>query len=233
MNMELAFLRFVYIAGVRYSIASDMMNKEENMQKINLLKEMKHLYIPSAKEASLVDIPAANWLMMDGQGDPNTDQSYKDAIEVLFSVSYAAKFMVKKSALAIDYGVMPLESLWWTDDISTFAVANKKDWNWTAMVLQPSFVSRETLRAAIEQVKMKKKLAALAALRLETFAEGRCAQILHIGPFSEEGPTVARLHQFIADTGNTPCGKHHEIYLSDIRKAAPDNWKTIIRQPIC
>ena len=192
---------------------------------------MKHLYMPSSKEVSFVDVPAFNYLMVDGQGDPNTAQSYKNAIAALFSVSYAAKFMLKKSGHAIDYGVMPLQCLWW-GDFPGFASKNKDSWLWTAMVLQPYFLSEENITAALQQIKTKKKLPALDLIYLKSFTEGHCAQILHIGPFSEEGRTVATLHDFIAAEGYNPTGKHHEIYLSDVRKAAPDKWKTILRQPI-
>ena len=201
------------------------------MQKINVLKGMKELYMPSSKVPSLVDVPVYNYLMIDGQGDPNTSPSYKSAIEALFSVSYAVKFMLKKSDRAIDYGVMPLQSLWWGDAFD-FADGDKKLWRWTAMILQPDFLSEEDITAAIDQVRAKKKLVLTDSMRFEPYTEGRCAQIMHIGPFSEEGPTVSRLHEFIASIGGRPGGKHHEIYLSDTRKAAPEKWKTIIRQPL-
>ena len=115
------------------------------MEKIDFKKEMKHLYQPSAKEVVQVDVPSANYLMIDGEGDPNTSQAYADAIEVLYAVSYAVKFMIKKGALAIDYGVMPLEGLWWADDMSCFATADKSNWQWTMMIAQPSFVTTEII----------------------------------------------------------------------------------------
>lgn len=202
------------------------------MQKIDFKKDFKHLYLPSAKEPAVVEVPALNYLMIDGQGDPNTAQSYKDALEALFSVSYSAKFMVKKGGQAVDYGVMPLEGLWWSDDNAAFSVENKAAWKWTAMIMQPAIVSAEAIEAAIADVGKKKKCAALGLLRLESFSEGPAVQILHVGPFSAEGPAVERLHRFITDKGYKASGKHHEIYLSDIRKAAPDKWKTVIRQPV-
>lgn len=116
-----------------------------SMEKIDFKKEMKHLYQPSAKEVVQVDVPSANYLMIDGEGDPNTSQAYADAIEVLYAVSYAVKFMIKKGALAIDYGVMPLEGLWWADDMSCFATADKSNWQWTMMIAQPSFVTTEII----------------------------------------------------------------------------------------
>ena len=198
------------------------------MKKIDLKKELKHLYQPLAKEVVQIDVPIMIYLMVDGEGDPNTSQAYSDAVEVLFMVSYAVKFMVKKGASAIDYGVMPLEGLWWADDMSRFTTTDKSNWKWTMMIMQPSFVTQEIIDSAIADVKKKKNPPAISKLRLEAFAEGRCAQILHIGPFSEEGPTIEKVHQFI-DTKSKRAGKHHEIYLSDIRRADPSKWKTIIR----
>jgi len=201
------------------------------MEKINLKKELKYLYQPSAKEVVQVDVPAMNYLMVDGEGDPNISLAYADAVEVLFAVSYTIKFIVKKGPLAIDYGVMPLERLWWVDDMSKFTTEDKSNWKWTMMIMQPSFVTPEIIDSAIADVKMKKNPTAISKLRLEAFSEGRCAQILHIGTFFEEGPTIEKVHQFIDSRGNR-TGKHHEIYLSDIRKADPAKWKTIIRQPM-
>jgi hypothetical protein len=138
---------------------------------------------------------------------------------------------VKKGTLAIDYGVMPLEGLWWADDMSCFSVGDKSKWKWTMMIMQPSFVTKEITANAIAEVKKKKNSPALARMYVEEFTEGLCAQLLHIGPFSDEGPTIERVHQYI-DTRGRRTGKHHEIYLSDIRKAEPAGWKTIIRQPM-
>lgn len=201
------------------------------MKKINLKKELKHLYQASAKQAVQVQVPAFRYLMIDGVGDPNTSTEYAQAVEALFSVAYTAKFMVKKRAQGIDYAVMPLEGLWWADDMSAFLSNDKASWKWTMMIMQPDFASDETIMAAISEVRKKKKLPAIDKLHLENFAEGLCAQILHVGPFTDEGPTIASLHAFI-DANCELSGKHHEIYLSDIRRAAPDKWKTIIRQPM-
>jgi hypothetical protein len=201
------------------------------MDKRDLKVELKHLYQASAKAVVEVDVPTMNFLMIDGTGDPNTSPAYASAVEALFMVSYAAKFIVKKSATAVDYAVMPLEGLWWADDMSKFSTDDKSNWKWTAMIMQPSFVSQEIIDQAIAEVKEKKNLTAISKLRFEPFTEGMCAQLLHIGPFSEEGPTIAKVHEFIGARGKR-AGKHHEIYLSDIRKAAPAKWKTIVRQPM-
>jgi hypothetical protein len=201
------------------------------MKKIDLKKELKHLYQASVKDPVVVDVPTLKYLMIDGKGDPNTSQEYAHAIEALFSVSYTAKFALKKSAEAIDYAVMPLEGLWWADDMSVFVAGDKTNWKWTMMILQPAFVADKVIEAAIVSAGKKKDLPSLSKLRLEEFSEGSCAQIMHVGPFSTEGPTIAKLHEFIsARTGLT--GKHHEIYLSDIRRARPEKWKTILRQPM-
>lgn len=201
------------------------------MRKVDLKIEMKHLYRASAKESVEVVVSPLRYLMLDGRGDPNTSEDYTQAVEALFSVSYTAKFALKKGPQAIDYAVMPLEGLWWADDLSAFVAGDKANWKWTMMILQPSLVGEGMIQDAIAQVKRKKKLPALDRLRFEEFEEGRCAQILHVGPFSEEGPTIERLHEFI-DARGGKAGKHHEIYLSDIRRGDPARWKTIIRQPM-
>ena len=126
---------------------------------------------------------------------------------------------------------MPLEGLWWADDMAVFASGNKSQWQWTLMIMQPAFVSDEIVGSAMAETRKKKKLPAIDRLRLEEFHEGLCAQLLHVGPFSEEGPSIERLHAFI-DARSGRAGKHHEIYLSDIRRAEPQKWKTIIRQPM-
>jgi hypothetical protein len=202
------------------------------MEKIDYKKEWKQLYNPSAKEVAQVDVPEMRFLMIDGEGDPETNPTFHEAIEALFSLSYAIKFMVKKGALQTDYAVMPLEGLWWAEDMEAFRSGDKARWEWRLMVMQPEFVDEATVATAIEDVRKKKALPALALVRFEQFAEGRCAQIMHIGPFSEEGPAIERMHRFIADAGCQLAGKHHEIYLSDTRKADPAKWKTILRQPM-
>ncbi len=201
------------------------------MSKIDYKKELMEFYRPSAKKVVEVDIPKMNFLMIDGNGAPETTE-YKEAIEALYSVSYTLKFMIKKGDIGIDYGVLPLEGLWWADDMSDFINDNKSKWIWTMMIMQPELVTKDLVQAAIHQVKDKKNLPAIDKVRFEPFQEGKCAQTLHVGPFSEEGPTVERVHSFIAGCGSELIGKHHEIYLTDIRRAAPENWKTVIRQPM-
>ena len=201
------------------------------MAKVDFKRELKQLYQASAKAVVQVEVPELNYLMVDGEGDPNSSAEYAQAVEALFSVAYTAKFMAKKGPQAIDYAVMPLEGLWWADDMSAFVKNDRRGWKWTMMIMQPPLATNELLAVASDEVRRKKALPALAKLRTALLAEGKCAQVLHVGPFTEEGPTIERLHAFInARTGLT--GKHHEIYLSDIRRAEPKNWKTIIRQPM-
>ena len=194
-------------------------------------KELKQLYQASAKNVVQVEIPTLNYIMVDGEGDPNTSPAYAQAVEALFSVAYTTKFMVKKGAQALDYAVMPLEGLWWADDMSAFSANDRSKWKWTMMIMQPPFVTDEGLATAISEVRKKKSLPAIDSVRISAFTEGLCAQVLHVGPFTEEGPTIVRLHAFI-DARTGKAGKHHEIYLSDIRRAEPSKWKTIIRQPM-
>ena len=202
------------------------------MDKIDFKKEYKELYKPSSKEVQIVNVPKLNYLMIDGHGNPNTSQEYKDAIEALFSVSYAVKFMVKKGSIGIDYGVMPLQGLWYHDNMESFSEERKEEWNWTSLIMQPEFVDKDLIDKAVEQVKKKKDLPSITKIEFESLDEGLVAQIMHIGPYSEEKPTIEKLHNYIEENGYIKVGKHHEIYLSDPRKAAPKNLKTIIRQPI-
>ena len=202
------------------------------MGKMDVRKELKPLYQPPANEVVRIEVPTMNFLMVDGEGDPNTSQQFKEAVETLYSLSYTLKFMVKKGPKAIDYGVMPLEGLWWSQDMSTFTGGDKSKWKWTLMIMQPKYVSRNLVDAAVVEVRKKKNPAALPKARFHTFSEGLVAQTMHIGPFSDEGPTVQRVHDFIDYCGGKRVGKHHEIYLSDIRKSDPKKWKTIIRQPM-
>ena len=140
--------------------------------------------------------------------------------------------MVKKGEPGVDYGVLPLQALWWSDDMSAFITGNKDIWKWTVMIMQPEFITNALAEEASMEVHRKKKLDSLSLVRFEAFKEGKVAQTLHIGPFSEEGPTIERVHTFIENSGSQRIGKHHEIYLSDLRRAAPEKWRTIVRQPM-
>ncbi len=202
--------------------------------KRDLKKQLGHLYNPSAKEVTVVEVPAMHFLMIDGAGNPNTLQDYQQVLEALFGVAYTLKFLLKKEQ-GMDCAVMPLEGLWWTPDMREFSVEHKETWLWTMMIAQPEQVTAELFERAREQVQRKKNSAALAKLRLEPFHESLAAQIMHLGPYAAEGPTIARLHDFIREQGYTFDGdrqKHHEIYLSDPRRAAPAKMRTVIRQPM-
>ena len=201
------------------------------MEKIDYKKELKHLYRSSAKKVEVVEVPKMNFLMIDGDGGPN-HPTFQNAIEVLFPLSYTLKFMIKKSDIGIDYGVLPLEGLWWADDMSSFIKDKKDDWKWTLMIMQPELITNEMVVEAVNQVRVKKNPTSLPLVRFESINEGKLAQIMHIGPFSEEGPTVEKVHTFIGNSDRQRSGKHHEIYLSDIRRTAPARLKTIIRQPM-
>jgi hypothetical protein len=200
------------------------------LKKIDFKKELKELYGPSIKEVSEVNVPVTNYLMIDGKGDPNTSQEFKDAIETLYPVAYAIKFFFKKQK-EIDYGVLPLEGLWWAEDMNDFVFSKKDNWFWTLMIAQPSFVTREIFEENLEAVKLKKKLPIISRLRFETYDEGRSAQIMHIGSYTDEGANIQKIHEFIKAKGGKLVGKHHEIYLSDARKADPAKMKTVLRQP--
>lgn len=202
--------------------------------KIDFKKTEKEFYRPSSKEVSVITIPKMKFLMIDGIGSPGDSQEYQDAMKVLYPVAYKTKFLSKGKGK--DYVVPPLEGLWWADDMSDFTEGNRDKWKWTLMIRQPDWITEDIIKEALGITEEKKpelrKL--LPKLRFEEFKEGKCAQIMHIGPFSEEVSTIEKLHRFIKNEGGTFDGheqKHHEIYLSDVRRAKPENWKTIIRQP--
>ena len=199
--------------------------------KIDFKKELKHLYRPSAKGFEVVDVPPMSFLMIDGHGDPNTAQEYKDAVEALYAVAYRLKFM-SKNDLGRDYVVPPMEGLWWVEHMEEFSAGDKSAWDWTMMVMQPQWITREMFEEAVGQVEKKKNPPALPKLRLESYREGLAVQIMHIGPYDAEAPTIARMHAFIAENGYEAAGKHHEIYLGDPRKVAPEKLKTVLRQPV-
>lgn len=201
------------------------------MPKLDLKQDLKHLYRPSAKAVSVVDVPPLNCLMVDGHGNPNTAPEYADAVQALYAVAYALKFKVKKSKAAVDYAVMPLEGLWWTEDMRQFSVDDKDAWDWTMLIVQPDVVTPALAAETLAEVEEKKSLPALAKVRFETYHEGPAVQIMHLGPYADEGPTVARLHDHIATVGGRLSGKHHEIYLKDPRKSAPEKLQTVVRQP--
>ena len=199
------------------------------MTSIDLKKTYAEHYSAKATP-SIVEVPSRLFLMIDGAGDPNTAAEYVDAIEALYPLAYGLRAAVK-AATGDAYVVMPFEGLWWVEDMSEFDPADKSNWLWTAMICVPDAVTTSMVVEVLPKVTANKKLRAGALARVERFAEGRAAQMLHIGPYADEAPAIAGLHDFIAEQGGLLAGKHHEIYLSDARKTAPEKLRTIIRQP--
>ena len=203
------------------------------MDKVDFKKEWKYLYRPSAEEFTVVDVPELSFLMVNGHGDPNTAPAYQEALEALYAVAYKVKFLSKRQ-LEKDYVVPPLEGLWWAEDMESFtSQRDKNQWYWTMMIMQPEWISPAMVEEGMGQAAQKKDLPALDKLRLESYHEGLSVQILHIGSYDDEGPTLHRLHEeFIPQHGYEMRGKHHEIYVSDVRRVAPEKLKTVLRQPV-
>ncbi len=193
-------------------------------------EQLKRLYSAKAGKPEMIVVPAMNFLMIDGTGNPNTSPDFSAAVEALYGMSYTLKFAVKK-AKGTDFKVAPLEGLWWSEDMGDFLEGKKDRWLWTLMIMQPRVVTAKAVEAAGEAVFAKKGNPAVQRVRFEEFREGRCAQVLHLGPYATEEGTVRLLHAFIAEQGGSLCGKHHEIYLGDPRRAKPEKLRTIIRQP--
>lgn len=205
------------------------------MSNIDLKKTYKELYNPSAKTVIEVTVPPLNYLMIDGQGDPNTSQLYMDAVSALYMLSYGVRGISKDQEIV--YTVMPLEGLWWWQDADRdhefdLSAADKADFQWTLMIHQPEHITAEMLNEARETARKKKKNPpCIDDVRLELYDEGQAAQIMHIGSYADEGPTVKKIHDFIEGNGYQLAKKHHEIYLSDPRKVDASKLKTVIRQP--
>lgn len=199
------------------------------MSKVDLKKDLKHLYSPSKKDFGMVDVPPMPFLMVDGAGPPGSPE-YVEAVQALYSVAYPLKFLSKNEA-GKDFVVMPLQGLWWAENMDAYTLGNRDEWLWTMMILQPDWITEAMVTAAIEQTRKKKDLPGLDKVRFETYHEGKAAQILYLGPYADEGPTIAALHDFIEGQGYRLSGKHHEIYLSDPGRTAPEKLKTVIRQP--
>jgi hypothetical protein len=189
-------------------------------------KDLKPLYAPKNTDWALVDVPAQRFLAIDGRGNPNTAEAYRQAVEALYAVAYTLKRAAER-----DFVVGPLEGLWWADDLAAFTVRAKDSWQWTMLISQPEWVGEDDVEEARETVHRKKKLD--ADVRLETLVEGRCAQALHVGSYDDEGPLLARLHdEFLPAHGLEPTGRHHEVYLGDPRRTEPAKLKTVLRQPV-
>jgi hypothetical protein len=201
--------------------------------KTDFKKTIPEFYAPKSKEFTLVDVPEMSFLMIDGKGDPNTSLAYRDALETLYPVAYKTKFISKKQ-LDNDYVVPSLEGLWWAKDMSSFGEnLDKSQWSWTMMIMQPEWITAEILEEAKGQVAKKCSAELLSKLRFEKYAEGLSLQCMHIGSYDDEAPKLHHLHhQLMPEQGFDFNGKHHEIYLNDPRRTAPEKLKTILRQPV-
>lgn len=202
------------------------------MSKVDFKKELIDLYHPP-KKFVIVEIPEMQFLMADGHGDPNQAPEYQEVIEALYAVAYKLKFMSKKM-LGKDYVVPPLEGLWWADNMDSFTMSrDKSQWDWTMMIMTPEWITLQMFDEAVEQVRKSKNPTSLDKVRLESYHEGPSAQIMHIGSYDDEGPTLAKMHdEFIPENGYVMKGKHHEIYLSDPRRVTQEKLKTVLRQPV-
>lgn len=201
--------------------------------KVDFKKTLKEFYQPKPKEVVLVEVPEMQFLMFDGMGSPGDSKEYQDALAALYPIAFKTKFLSKSKGK--DYVVPSLEGLWWADNMDEFNQGIRDKWKWTMMIMQPDWITQDIINEAIKITKEKKPELSelLSNLRLERYFEGQAAQIMHIGPYSEEGPTIQKLHDFIKKKGGKFDGhynKHHEIYLSDPRKANPFTMKTVIRQ---
>ena len=202
------------------------------MDKVDFKKDLAPLYAPKNIDWEVIEIPAMNFLMVDGKGDPNTSTDYSEAVAALFGMSYAIKFMSKQQ-LVKDYGVAPLEGLWWADDPTVFENAQKAEYRWTMMIMQPDWITETLVSEALTATSAKKELPALSKVRFERYDEGRSLQLLHVGSYDDEAPKLKYLHaEFMPRHKLTFNGRHHEIYLSDPRKTASSKLKTILRQPV-
>lgn len=202
------------------------------MNKVDFKKKLKHLYQPKAKDFVVVEVPRMNFLMIDGQGNPVDAGEYGEAVAALYGVAYKLKFMSKQE-LGRDYVVPPLEGLWWAQDMSAFVRDDRENWLWTMMIMTPDWITAEMVEEACQAVEKAKHPPALSKIRFGPFEEGLSVQIMHIGPYLDEAPIIARLHnEFLPENGLVENGHHHEIYLSDPRKVAPERLKTVLRQPV-
>ena len=184
-------------------------------------------------EVRLVEVPPLQYLMVDGHGDPNSGPEYARALQVLYPLAYALKF-ASRAVPGRDYVVPPLEGLWWAEDMAVFTTSRDRSaWHWTLLLMTPHWLTAEHLATARQTVAAKKPSLAVELVRLEELEEGLCAQTLHVGSFDDEAPVLADLHErFIPEHGLVMTGRHHEIYLSDPRRTAPTDLRTILRQPV-
>jgi hypothetical protein len=205
------------------------------MSPLDLVKTHHPLYSPPKDRCVIVEVPDMAFLMVDGRGDPGASEAFEAAVQALYSAAYTLKFSLKKTDPERDFKVAPLEGLWWGDDPTPTLADLQRDresWNWTLMIAVPDAVTADEVTTALEAAARKKDLPAAPLLRLERFEEGLAAQIMHVGPYSEEAPTIERLHKWVAAEGYELRGRHHEIYLGDPRRTAPERLKTVLRHPV-
>ena len=205
------------------------------MSPFDLVRQLKPLYSPSAKHPSIVEAPELAFLMIDGRGDPASSERYQEALLALHGIAYTLKFTLKKAQPERDFKVAPLEGLWWADaeqpNLDELQ-ADRGAWNWTMMIAVPDAVTAAEVAAAAEAAARRRPLPAAGLIRLERLREGLAAQIMHVGPYADEAPTIERLHAFVSAQGYELHGRHHEIYLGDPRRTAPERLKTVLRRPI-
>lgn len=202
------------------------------MSKVDFKKEYKDLFSASKKDFEEVNVPELQFLQVDGMGNPNSSPAYTRALDALYALAYKVKFY-SKMELGKDYVVPPLEGLWWSDDMASFASGDKDSWKWTMMLLTPEWITAEEVENARAEVAAKKNPEALSEVRLETCEEGLSLQIMHLGPYDAEAPTLKRLHEeFMPANGFVPDGLHHEIYFNSPTRVAPEKLRTILRQPV-
>jgi hypothetical protein len=206
------------------------------MEKLDLRKQYKALYAPSAKEVTLVTVPAMKFVLLDGEIEPGQEPAsspaFQEGTSALYGASFTLKFMSKLNKESpIDYAVMALEGLWWAK-AGTFDIQRKDTWCWTLMMAQPNHITAEMFQEALRQLKKKKDSPSVSRLRFEAFDEGLSVQIMHIGPYADEPRSIDKMNAFALANGYQLCGKHHEIYMGDPRKAQPDKLKTILRHPV-
>ncbi|WP_291378452.1 GyrI-like domain-containing protein [Demequina sp.] len=193
------------------------------------LRKIVPSYAARRGRFDIIDVPPTRYVAADAEGTPE-GESFAGALGALFPLAYGLKFASKKEQ-GRDYVVPPLEALWWADDPAAFTSGDKSAWRSTALMLLPEWITDVDVEAAREAVVAKVPAEDLARVRVEVLEEGRCAQTLHVGPFSEEGPVIEELHAVLEGAGLALAGKHHEIYLSDFRRTAPEKLRTILRQP--
>ncbi len=184
-------------------------------------------------ELRLLEVPDLQYLMIDGHGDPNTSPQFTSAVAALYPMAYGLKF-ASKVDLGRDHVVMPLEGLWWADDMESFTGSRDKSrWDWTLMIMVPDWIDQALLETVRHRVAQKAAPERLAEIRLETLAEGPCVQALHVGSYDDEADLLRRMHrEFIPQHGLRMTGRHHEVYLSDARRVPPERRRTILRQPV-